>query len=202
MDTEDQEHFRTIAGASVVRLNDKPRRESSSRPDLAYFQAKAHAICGCYRRDEAQDPETFAAALAIVLADYPKQIADYAADPRTGVVTKYPMGLPNIGQIKEFCDGVRTRVDRHENYGRRVEKQLVERDQWKNQPISDEMRAKGKAWLDRTDPIARQMVGADDAKPEADPLEALEAAEKHPLKPGYISASLLAALVAKRDCPE
>jgi hypothetical protein len=118
MDQEDREHFKTIAAASVVRLDAKQSRESNSRQDLAYFQAKADAICGCYRRDEAQNPETFAAALTLVLADYPKEIAEYAADPRTGIVTQYPLGLPNIGQIKEFCDGVQTRQDRIERYSK------------------------------------------------------------------------------------
>lgn len=61
-------------------------------------------ICCCYRRDEAHDPDGFIAALAVVLGDYPTAIVDYASDPRTGIVTAFPMGLPNVGQIKKFLD--------------------------------------------------------------------------------------------------
>jgi hypothetical protein len=39
-----------------------------------------------------------------VLGDYPRTVVDYVADPRTGVITEFPMGLPNIGQIQGFCD--------------------------------------------------------------------------------------------------
>jgi hypothetical protein len=76
----------------------------------------AKAISGSYRRDEAHDPETFAAALAIIFGDYPASIVQYAADPRTGVVSKFPMGLPNVGQIKEFCDGILARQERIAHY--------------------------------------------------------------------------------------
>lgn len=74
-------------------------------------------ICGCYRRDEAQSPEIFAAALAIVLGDYPAEIVHYAADPRTGVISEFPMGLPSVGQIKQYLDGVQIKKDRLKHYG-------------------------------------------------------------------------------------
>ena len=116
MDTEDREHFKTIAEASAKPLSGSESKTSSSPPDLDYFRVKAKAICGCYRRDEAQDPETFAAALALVLSEFPRSIVDYAADPRTGIVTKYPMGLPNVGQIRDFCEGIQASRDRAERY--------------------------------------------------------------------------------------
>ena len=69
-------------------------------------------IAGCYRRDEAQNPEMFAAALALILGEYPYAVVDYVADPRTGVITEFPMGLPNVGQIRKFCDVVYDRQER------------------------------------------------------------------------------------------
>ena len=68
-------------------------------------------IASCYRRDEAQNPEMFASALALVLGGYPRAVVDFVADPRTGVITEYPMGLPNIGQIQKFCDNELRRFD-------------------------------------------------------------------------------------------
>ncbi len=120
MDSEDRDHFKTIAGAS-----DGLRRESGSnsnkehspsRLDQAYCLSKAKAIAGCYRRDEAQDPDTFASALALVLSDFPKSIVEYVADPRTGIITSYPMGLPQVGQIKAFCEATAARQYRLEQY--------------------------------------------------------------------------------------
>jgi hypothetical protein len=54
--------------------------------------------------------------LALTFGDYPASIVQYAADPRTGVVCKFPMGLPNVGQIKEFCDGILARQERIAHY--------------------------------------------------------------------------------------
>lgn len=106
MDKEDQEHFRTIREASAKPStgSKRPEARSTSGLDQDSCLTIAKGICGCYRRDEAQDPETFAAALAIVLMDYPADIVRVAADPRTGVITAFPMGLPNVGQIRQFLE--------------------------------------------------------------------------------------------------
>lgn len=115
MDQEDIEHFKTIAGASPKLLTDSQRKTnkatSHSRLDQAYCLQKAKAIASCYRRDEAQNPEGFAAALSVLLSDYPKSVVDYAADPRTGVAKEFPKGLPNIGQIGELLDTLAKRIE-------------------------------------------------------------------------------------------
>lgn len=73
-------------------------------------------ICSCYRRDEAHDPDGFIAALAVVLGDYPASVVDYAADPRTGVITAFPMGLPNVGQISQFLEATQIKQERLQHY--------------------------------------------------------------------------------------
>jgi hypothetical protein len=118
----DHDSFKTINSASAERptgsLTQRTKENSHSRLDQASCLTAAKAISGSYRRDEAHDPETFVAALAIVFGDYPASIVQYAADPRTGVVSKFPMGLPNVGQIKEFCDGIQARQERIAHYAR------------------------------------------------------------------------------------
>jgi hypothetical protein len=84
---------------------------SQCDPDQAYCQKAAQAIFACYRRDEAHNPEGYAAALGAVLSDYSRQVVDYVADPRTGVSTEFPMGLPNVGQIRDLCDSVARRME-------------------------------------------------------------------------------------------
>ena len=61
-------------------------------------------ILGCYRRDEATDPDMFASALAMIFQDYPRDIVEYVTDPRTGVINKFPMGLPQVPQIRECLE--------------------------------------------------------------------------------------------------
>ena len=58
----------------------------------------------------------FVTALALVLGDFPAAVVDYAADPRTGVITKFPMGLPSVGQIKQFLDDALARQERVNRY--------------------------------------------------------------------------------------
>ena len=115
MDNEDRDHFKTIASQSVGQpigsLRQPIGESSKSGHDQASCLLRAKAIFGCYRRDEAHDPEIFTASLAAILADYPKSIVDYAADPRTGVNTEFPMGLPNVGQIRQFLDATTRRME-------------------------------------------------------------------------------------------
>ena len=115
MDTEDRDHFKTMRNPSArhLKLWRKRQKEASlqSDPDLTYCLKAATLICGSYRRDEAHNPEAFASALGTVLSDYSRQVVDYVADPRTGVSTEFPMGLPNVGQIRDFCDVIVRRMD-------------------------------------------------------------------------------------------
>jgi hypothetical protein len=117
---QDRDSFKTINSAlakpPTVSLTQRGQENSHSRLDQASCLAAAKAIASCYRRDEAHDPEGFVAGLALTLGDYPASIVQYAADPRTGVVSRFPMGLPNVGQIKEFCDGILTRQERISHY--------------------------------------------------------------------------------------
>lgn len=109
MDKEDRDNFRTIANQSAGQQQGYKSRGSHGGLDPDSCLTMARQICGSYRRDEAQDPETFAAAVAVVLGDYPADIARIAADPRTGVAAAFPNGLPQVGQIKEFLDGLHKR---------------------------------------------------------------------------------------------
>ena len=113
MDQEDRDHFKTIASHVAKQQTGllRPTSEENSQSLLvrASCLAAARAIFGCYRRDEAHDPEGFVAGLTAILTDYPAKVVGYVADPRTGVAKEYPNGLPNIGQIKEFCDIIEQR---------------------------------------------------------------------------------------------
>ncbi|HEY1490979.1 MAG TPA: hypothetical protein VGF90_08060 [Verrucomicrobiae bacterium] len=51
-----------------------------------------------------------------MLADYSVAVVSYVTDPRTGVAKAFPNGLPNVGQIREFCDGVQNRLARLDRY--------------------------------------------------------------------------------------
>ena len=58
---------------------------------------------GCYRKDDAHDPDTYAAAISAVLAEYPEGVVRYVTDPRTGLPRKMKF-LPSVAEVSEACE--------------------------------------------------------------------------------------------------
>jgi hypothetical protein len=63
-------------------------------------------LLGSYRRGDANDPDTYVAACAAVLACYSAEIIKRVTDPRTGISTaeKFRAFPPNSGELKAYCD--------------------------------------------------------------------------------------------------
>jgi hypothetical protein len=63
---------------------------------------------GCYRRDEAADPDTFVAAVTMILSRYPAEVVEAVTDPFAGVPSRKSergySGLPDVADIKEACE--------------------------------------------------------------------------------------------------
>lgn len=68
---------------------------------------------GCFRKGDANDPETYTAAVTAVLADYPEEVIEFATHPVTGIarVMKF---LPNPAEVSDFCDAVKRCFDKRE----------------------------------------------------------------------------------------
>lgn len=164
MDKEDLDHFKTIALAQVGQQvgSQRLREEVNSHlvRDPNYTLQKAQMIFSCYRKDETQDPEIYAAAVAAVLSGYPKGIIDYVCDPRTGIagVSKW---LPSVSEIKEACESKVNEIGRARERQERIERQFMERDRDEklDKERSEARATKAKAWLDRTDPKAQELSG-------------------------------------------
>lgn len=76
-------------------------------------------LFGCYRRGDANDPETYVAAIAAVLARHSADLIREVTDPNTGIQTteKYMTFMPNAGELKVYCDGVAARKERLQRLG-------------------------------------------------------------------------------------
>lgn len=67
---------------------------------------------GCYRRGDANDPDTYVAAIAAILASYDDaDLIREVTDPRTGIsaTEKFASFMPNVGELKIYCDSVARR---------------------------------------------------------------------------------------------
>ena len=65
-------------------------------------------LFGYYRRSEANDPVRYAAGIAAVLMDYSEPLVHRVTDALTGIHTteKFRGFLPNVGELKAYCDQV------------------------------------------------------------------------------------------------
>jgi hypothetical protein len=97
----------------------RPSSHSTSPHHAAYATERAKILFGSYRRGDANDPDAYVAAVAAVLSIYDPDLMREVTDPRTGIQTteKYMDYMPNSGQIKHYCDGVRDRRDRLQRLG-------------------------------------------------------------------------------------
>lgn len=80
----------------------------------SYAAQRAALLCGCYRRGDANDPDTYIAAIAAVLAMFDFDIIREATDPRLGISTseKFRAFMPNSGELKAYCDALAERKER------------------------------------------------------------------------------------------
>lgn len=62
--------------------------------------AKAKLLAGQFRRDDAADPETFAASWAAVMSGFPPVVLDEVCHPAKGIATKQSF-LPSVHELRE-----------------------------------------------------------------------------------------------------
>lgn len=80
----------------------------------------AKLLLGCFRTGDATDPEVYAGAVIIVLADYPDDVIERVVDPRHGLPSRMNW-LPTIAEIKSACEdlyGHRRRIAEWEDHAK------------------------------------------------------------------------------------
>jgi hypothetical protein len=93
---------------------------------------RARLLLACYRRGEAEDPETYVAAVAALLDGYPEDVRAFVADPRTGIAGKVKF-LPTLSEVRDACEAAmepRRQAERRGAEFERRQKILDERWQW------------------------------------------------------------------------
>lgn len=88
---------------------------------------------GCYRKGDANDPETYVGAVSLVLSTYPEDVIHAVTHPNTGLPSTNTF-MPSVAEVKKACeDYIRPRRE-YEARQARIAKQLQERQEWeKNQ---------------------------------------------------------------------
>jgi hypothetical protein len=79
-------------------------KTSGTPPTLA--AERARLLFGCYRKADANDPETYTAAIAAILAEYSPEVVQRVTDPRTGIARKIKF-LPTVAEMSEECEAAK-----------------------------------------------------------------------------------------------
>jgi hypothetical protein len=87
---------------SLIALSERLLASRCSPSEAAKAAAQ---LFGCYRKGDANDPETYALAVAAVLSTYPVEVVREVCDPRTGIPGRLKW-LPVVAEVKEACEAV------------------------------------------------------------------------------------------------
>lgn len=103
--------------SSLPRIGSSKGSGSSTPPrppsNAMYAMERARLLFGQYRAGDANDPETYVASVAAVLAEYPMETIRYVTDPRTGIAAnplkdpetgKVWTGMPDLANVKRACE--------------------------------------------------------------------------------------------------
>lgn len=114
----------------------------------------------------------FIGSIASVLLQYPRQVCLKCADPRHGLArhVKFLSIAELVNWLEKQTEPLRVDVSREH----RVVDQLKARADWESEAVSESLKEKGRAWLERIDPKARQLAGNDGAEGEARRIALLE----------------------------
>lgn len=84
---------------------------------------------GCFRKGEANDPDTYVAAITATLARFPEQVITEVTHPAMGLPTKKSW-LPSVKEVYEACveawEPIKETIVRE----KRIKQQLADREEW------------------------------------------------------------------------
>jgi hypothetical protein len=109
---------------------------------------RAKILLGCYRTGDANDPETYVAAIAAILARYPEDVMTSVTHPATGLPSKKGW-LPTVKEVVDACNDIVEFSVQHEARLKRIKEQLEmrEREDRGEKPTLEQLKAKyGENW--------------------------------------------------------
>lgn len=117
-----------------------------------YAAERARLMFGCYRRGDANDPDTYVAAITAMLSSYPEDVIKDVTHPVSGLPGRITY-LPSVAEVRQECEAKvayrRTRAAMEARFA----KQIAEREQIDAAP-KDEMQRVGKGLKELAEQIA------------------------------------------------
>jgi hypothetical protein len=114
----------------------------------SYAAERAKLLLGCYRTGDANDPETYVAAVTAILARYPEDIITRVTHPATGLPSKKSW-LPTVKEVAEACGEANGELVEEELRLKRIREQMEMRERMERgeRPTMAQLKAKyGENW--------------------------------------------------------
>lgn len=92
----------------------------------AYAAERARLLLGCYRRGDANDPDTYVAAITATLARYPQEVIKAVTHPATGLPIKQDF-LPTVREVYLACEAIEIPQREAKARQARIDRQLADR---------------------------------------------------------------------------
>lgn len=142
MENRNPESFKRLT-ISAERL---PALVEEQAKKTEYAAERARLLLGCYRTGDANDAETYVAAIAATLARYPERVMDLVTDPRVGLPRKKTW-LPSVKEVYDACEEEQMPMREAEAREARIKAQLAEREKAQEKPTLAQLKAKyGDNW--------------------------------------------------------
>src|SRR5437879_3079905 len=90
----------------------------------SYAADRAKLLLGCYRTGDANDPETYVAAITAILARYPEDVITTVTHPATGL-PKAKSWLSTVKEVSDACDAAVEFAVQCEARKKRISEQLA-----------------------------------------------------------------------------
>src|SRR4051794_15027351 len=107
----------------TISAEQLPASMARNEAMTSYAAARAKLLLGCYRTGEANDPDTYVAAITAILARYPQEVITSVTHPASGLPSKKSW-LPTVKEVTDACDDVMEPIIQNEKRLKRIADQM------------------------------------------------------------------------------
>lgn len=122
MENRKTESFKPL----TISVENLPASTARHEELTSYAAERARLLLGCYRTGDANDPETYVAAITAILARYPEAVITEVTHPATGLPKKKSW-LPTVKEVADACDDAVEFSVQHEARLKRIREQMEAR---------------------------------------------------------------------------
>jgi hypothetical protein len=90
----------------TISLENLPASMARQEQLTSYAAQRAKLLLGCYRTGDANDPETYVAAITAILARYPEEVITSVTHPATGLAIEKRLASDrqgSHGRLRRCC---------------------------------------------------------------------------------------------------